>query len=290
MARPLRIQYQGAMYHVISRGNGRMTLFYTEKDWAEFHSFLERVFAKYNWVAHAWCLMGNHYHLLIETPDANMVPGMKQLNQFYSQFFNWKHRRTGSVLQGRYKAYLVEKESQFLENCRYVVNNPVKAGMVDHPSKWPWSSFNATRGLVRAPNFLNTDFLLSHFGSSRRDAQDRYESFVLAGVGEESPLKHAKGQIFLGSCAFIRKVMGHAGSPELVPDFPRKQRMASRPSLDDLFKEAVNLKKTRRNQNIKLAHETYRYTLREIGSHLNLHPDYLSRLLGDIRKTSEGRT
>jgi REP element-mobilizing transposase RayT len=284
MTRPLRIQFEGAFYHIISRGNGRMMIFLQDKDWMKFIDLMEQVIERFNWVCHAYCLMGNHYHLLIETPDANLVKGMKRLNQLYSQFFNWKYNRVGSVLQGRYKSWLLEKESKFLDNCRYIVNNPVATGLVEHPSQWPWSSFRLTCGIEKNPAFLQTDFLLGHFSSSRRKAQKLYEHFVLAGIGRESPLKEAKNQIFLGSDSFIVEAMKHIRSGDKLNDVPRVQKFADRSSLTDIFPMNKNLPRQQRNQHIRTAFEKYGYTQREIGEHLNLHPGYISKIILGMKK------
>ena len=289
MTRPLRIQYPGAMYHIISRGIGKMTIFHNNKDWKKFIHFMERVIKKYNWTCHAFCLMSTHYHISLETPDANMVPGMKQLNQFYSQFYNWKYQRVGPVLQGRYKAWLVDREEKFLDNCRYIVNNAVDAKMVQHPSEWPWSSFRATRGLEKVPAFMETDFLLGHFSSSRKKAQKMYEDFVMAGIGMESPLLEAKNQIFLGSESFVKEAMLHADNAQTLLGIPKAQKLAARPTLDDLFGNINYASKIKRNIKIKEAYDKHLYTLREIGQYLKLNPDYLSRLLVEMRKRSDGR-
>ena len=287
MARPLRIQFPGAMYHIISRGVARMTIFHNEQDRGKFIQFMERVFEKYHWICHAYCLLGTHYHILLETPDANLVPGMKQLNQLYSQFYNWKYHRVGPVLQGRYKSWLVEKEEKFLDNSRYIVNNPVEAKMVQHPSGWPWSSFRATRGLEKVPGYLKTDFLLSHFSSSRKKAQIMYEDFVLAGIGAESPLKEAKNQIFLGSDSFVKEVMKHVDDDDHLTGIPKVQKLAKRPLLEDIF-ASNHQTKALRNILVIEAYDKHRYTLREIGQYLQLNPDYLSRIIAEMRKTSEG--
>ena len=284
MARPLRIQYPGAMYHIISRGNGRMTIFHNEKDFMKFLYFMERVIEKCNWICHAYCLMGNHYHILLETPDANMVAGMKRLNQFYSQFYNWKYRHAGAVLQGRYKSWLMEKESKFLENCRYIVNNPVEAKMVEHPSDWPWSSFRATRGIEGVSSLLETDFLLKHFASSRKTAQKLYEDFILAGIGSESPLKKAKNQIFLGADSFIAEVMQHVNGNDELNNIPKVQKLADRPSLGEIFKGAQTAPRETRNHLILKAHDIHSYTQRDIGNHLGLHPGYISKIVLRLRK------
>ena len=261
-----------------------MTIFHNEKDWIKFSQFMERVIEKYNWSCHAYCLMGTHYHLLLETPDANMVPGMKQLNQFYSQFYNWKYQRVGPVLQGRYKAWLVEKEEKFLDNCRYIVNNPVEAKMVQHPSEWLWSSYRATRGIEKAPNYLETDFLLRHFSSSRKKAQIMYEDFVLAGIGMESPLLEAKNQIFLGSDSFIAEAMQHVNENDELNNVAKVQKHANRTSLENIFNETRNNSKEHRNYLILKAHDIHAYTQREIGKYLGLHPGYISNIVLKYRK------
>lgn len=130
MARPLRIEIPGAIYHITSRGNAREPIFLDDGDYADFLNLLSLNLKRFNWILHAYCLMGNHYHLLIETPEGNLSRGMRQLNGTYTQWFNRKHNRVGHIFQGRYKAILVEKDSHLLELCRYVVLNPVRANMV----------------------------------------------------------------------------------------------------------------------------------------------------------------
>ncbi len=284
MARALRIEFRGALYHIINRGVGQMMIYHNDKDWKKFLGFQERVISQFNWICHAYCLMGNHYHLLIEIQDPNLARGMKLLNQLYSQFYNFKYQRCGPVFQGRYKAWLVEKEEHFLENSRYIVNNPVKANLVQHPSEWPWSSFNATCGNERKPAYLETDFVLSHFSSSRRKAQSMYEAFVLAGNEDHSPFHETRNQIFMGSETFVREVFKNINNRDSLRNIPREQILADRPDLTELLGERILISKERRNQKIKEAFEAHQYTLKEIGSFLGLHPDYLSRLLSQMRK------
>ena len=284
MARPLRIQYPNAMYHIISRGIGRMTIFHNEKDFSKFIQFMERVIEKHNWICHAYCLMGTHYHILLETPDANMVVGMKYLNQVYSQFYNWKYRRVGPVLQGRYKSWLVEREEKFLDNSRYIVNNPVEAKMVEHPADWAWSSFRATRGIEKVPKYLETDFLVSHFSSSRKKAQIMYEDFVRAGIGMESPLKDAKKQIFLGSDSFIAEAMQYVNDYDEMNNVPKPQKFADRPPLEGVFIRTKTTSKEKRNRLILKAHDKHAYTQRVIGDYLGLHSGHISRIILRLRK------
>ena len=174
MARPLRIEYEGAVYHVTSRGNARQGIFLDDDDRTGFLEILGRVVERYSWICHAYCLMTNHYHLLIETPNANLSRGMRQLNGVYTQAFNRRHERTGHVLQGRFKSILVEKESHLLELARYIVRNPVRAKMVRSPRDWRWSSYRATAGQSEPPGFLTTGWILSQFHQDLEHAARAY--------------------------------------------------------------------------------------------------------------------
>ncbi len=140
MARPLRIEYPGAIYHITARGNARQAIYEDDTDKSAFLGTLQTVAERANWLCHAYCLMENHYHLLIETQDANLSEGMRALNGRYTQAFNRRHGRVGHLLQGRFKAILVERESYLLELCRYVVLNPVRAKMVRSTAHYRWSS------------------------------------------------------------------------------------------------------------------------------------------------------
>src|SRR4030042_6670680 len=139
MARPLRIEFPGAVYHVTSRGNERKAIFRDDQDRKMFLDALVEVARRYNWLCHAYCLMGNH--LLIDTPDGNLSIGMRQLNGICTQRFNKRHGRVGHLFQGRFKAVLVQKDSHLLEACRYVVLNPVRAKGGERPEEWVWSSY-----------------------------------------------------------------------------------------------------------------------------------------------------
>ena len=141
MSRPLRIEYAGALYHVTSRGDRREDIFLNDEDRHNFLAILQQVCERFNWLVHAYCLMDNHYHLLVETPDGNLSQGMRQLNGDYTQTHNRANDRVGHVFQGRFKAILVQKETYLLELARYIVLNPVRARMVREASNWPWRRF-----------------------------------------------------------------------------------------------------------------------------------------------------
>ena len=187
MSRPLRLEYAGALYHVTSRGDRQEDIYESDADRRLFLSVFADVCSHYNWTCHAYCLMSNHYHLIIETPDANLSKGMRQLNGEYTRKFNRAHKRVGHVFQGRYKAIHVEKEAYLLELSRYVVLNPVRAYMVRQPIDWPWSNYRATVGRMVVPDWINTDWILASFDIKKSRAIKAYELFVKQGKGQPSP-------------------------------------------------------------------------------------------------------
>ena len=154
MTRPLRVVYPGAVYHVTARGNERKAIVRDDIDRRRFVATLAQMVEHYRVVCHAWVLMPNHYHLLLETPEANLSRAIRHLNGVYTQAFNRRHRRVGHLFQGRFKAILLEKDAHLLALCRYVVLNPVRAGLVRHPRAWGWSSYRATAGEESAPTWL----------------------------------------------------------------------------------------------------------------------------------------
>ncbi|KAA1164706.1 REP-associated tyrosine transposase, partial [Pseudoalteromonas fuliginea] len=183
MARPLRLEFAGALYHVTSRGNERKSIFLDEADFDGFLQILSEVCERYNWVIHSYCLMTNHYHLLVETPDANLSKGMRQLNGVYTQWFNRKHRRVGHLFQGRYKAILVDKDAYLLELSRYIILNPIRAHMVDNLSEWPWSSWRFVMLETEAPAWLAIHTMLLQFSKYKAIARRKFAQFVEQGKG-----------------------------------------------------------------------------------------------------------
>ena len=181
MARPLRIQFEGAIYHLTARGNCKGDIFFCDRDRWVFLKLLEKVINRFEWICHTYCLMTNHYHLLIETPKPNLSRGMRQLNGVYTQYINHDHNRTGHVFQGRYKSILVQKDSHLLELARYIILNPVRAGICLNPEEYFWSSFRAAVGLSQQPKLLETKWILAQFSSETEIARQRYQEFVRKG-------------------------------------------------------------------------------------------------------------
>lgn len=170
MARPLRLEFAGALYHVTSRGDHRGQIYRDDTDRAFWMQVLAEVCARFQFVVHSFCQMGNHYHLLLETEHANLSDGMRQLNGIYSQYFNRRHDMVGHVFQGRYKAILVQKESYLLELARYIVLNPVRANIVALPEDWSWSSYRLMIGTAPPPSWLSAQWILEKFNASQPEA------------------------------------------------------------------------------------------------------------------------
>jgi REP element-mobilizing transposase RayT len=275
MARPLRLEYEGAIYHVTSRGNAREAIFRVDSDRELFLEVLAQTAERFGWVCYAYCLMTNHYHLLIETPEANLSRGMRHLNGVYTQAFNRRHGRVGHVLQGRFKSIVVEKESHLLELARYVVLNPVRAKMVRSAKDWPWSSYRATAGLVDAPSFLAADWILQQFDKGRSRAQRLYRDFVKAGRGVEV-WAELRGGILLGSDEFVAELKPLLSDFECLKEFPRRERLTARPSLAKLFAKVPN--KETRSERIHDALRVHGYTLQEVGDAVGLHYSTVSRI------------
>ena len=237
MSRPLRLDHAGALWHVTARGNERREVFRDDTDRREFLRLLGRTVELFGWRLHAWVLMGNHYHLLLATPEATLSRGMRQLNGDYAQHFNRRHGRDGHVFQGRFKAILVQREAHLLEVARYVVRNPVRAGLAKGPADWEWSSYRATAGLEPSPAWLDVSFLLEIFGARRAAAASRYREFVADGAATGyEPWKQVVGQIYLGSPEFAEEARATGSAPDRTREVPRRQRDPAPPTVDEVLR------------------------------------------------------
>ena len=220
MTRPLRIEFAGALYHVTSRGDRREDIYLDDADRERFLGVLAEVCERHRWVCHAYCLMSNHYHLLVETREATLGKGMRQLNGVFTQRFNRRHHRVGHVFQGRYKAILVDKDSYLVELARYMVLNPVRAAMVRSARDWPWSSYRATAGFAPMPEWLTVDWLLSAFGRRRGLAMEAYRRFVSEGRNQPSPWRDLRQQVYLGDDAFVEDMQAKIKADASLDEIP----------------------------------------------------------------------
>jgi REP element-mobilizing transposase RayT len=279
MARPLRLQFSGGVYHVTARGNDRQVIFVDDIDCSRFLDVLASVVARYRVRCHAYCLMGNHYHLLLETPEANLSLAMRQLNGVYTQRFNRRHERCGHALQGRFGAQLVDGDAYLHEVCRYIVLNPVRAGLVSHPRAWPWSSFAATAGEAPVPGFLTVDWVLALGGpASRAAAAGRYVKFVEQGLDRPSgSVEELKSIPSVASPGFVNGLAAKCRAAIDCHEIPRAQRFAGRPALERLFMGVTT--RAERDARAVAAVSDHGYTMREVADYLGRHYITVSRAL-----------
>jgi putative transposase len=271
MARPLRLEFPGAIYHVTARGNAQGAIFLDDHDREGFLALFARVVKRYEWVCHAFCLMGNHFHLVVETPRPSLAAGMRQLNGVYAQTFNHRHHRSGHVFGERFKSVIVEKDEHLVAAAAYVVNNPVRAGLCGAAVDWAYSSYRATAGVVATPAFLTLDWLLSQFAGERHAAQARYRTYVA-----EAALRHfgeVRGEIYLGADEFIDRLAPNRRLQEI----PRPQWQPLPPPLEALFDKLGDVA-------IEVAHRRYGYPLRVIADHLGVHYSTVGRRLADVER------
>ncbi len=283
MARPLRIEYPGAFYHVTSRGNEQKDIFKSKSDREKFISYLESASVRYGADIHAYCLMNNHYHLLIETPQGNLSQIMKHINSSYTTYFNVKRKRAGHLLQGRYKSILVDRDAYATELSRYIHLNPVRAGIVNVPEDYPWTSYRYFTD-ENAPSWLTTGFILEYFSDRIETAKGKYKQFVNALIKQEylSPLLETVASTILGNTEFISAIQEqHLNSKNAHRDLPALLELKGKLSLVGI----VNTAKAFFPENERLATKAgiyicHRYSgakLKEIGEIFQLTESGVTR-------------
>lgn len=205
MARALRIEYPGAYYHVINRGNAGQAVFKSKRDREKFLEYLATMVDRYALRLHCYCLMTNHYHLLIQTPEANLSRSIHWLNASYAMYFNTKRGRHGHLFQGRFKSILIDADEYFKHLSRYIHLNPIRVNMVEHLADYPWSSYRAFIGKEQSPQWLDTEYILEWFGKRRKHAQRTYQDFVetFDSNNEKNPSEDIVGGMMLGRPEFI---------------------------------------------------------------------------------------
>ncbi len=233
MARPLRIEYAGAWYHVMNRGAGRKGIFKTDDQRAYFLSLLADTHQRFNAEWHAYCLMGNHYHLLVRTPEATLARIMRHVNGLYTQYFNRTERQDGPLFRGRYKAILVDAEAYWLQLSRYIHRNPLEAGLVRRLAAYRWSSYPAYIGRTVVPQWLTTEYTLHAIGQRQRQA--RYKAYVAGDTDHalQQFYNQAKIPPILGDETFKTALL--AGRPSSV-DLPGLRSERVLPALSEIIK------------------------------------------------------
>jgi putative transposase len=237
MARPLRIEYPGAFYHVINRGNAGEEIFKNIRDREKFMTNLETATERFDLRIHTYCLMTNHYHLLVETPRANLSQAVKWINVSYAAYYNRKHQRRGHLFQGRFKAILVDADAYLKHLSRYIHLNPLRAKMVEDLAVYRWSSYPAFIGKLASPAWLKTEWLLSMFGNQPKVAMRNYQRFVETKewASIDNPSKDVIGGLLLGSADFVNWVKTTCiDRSTLNGEISQAVELKSQPSPDDI--------------------------------------------------------
>lgn len=284
MSRPLRIEYPGAFYHITSRGNDLKDIFKTRRDREKFLSYLESASERYGAVIHAYCMMSNHYHLLMETPEGNLSQIMHHINGAYTTYFNVKRQRSGHLFQGRYKAIVIDVDEYASEVSRYIHLNPVRAGIVDKPEEYAWSSYMYYIGRKKIPEWLMADFILGYFGKEISDAQKRYLEFVDALAGQEynSPLKDTVASTILGSADFVKEIKeNYLNTRKVDRNLPALRELSKRPSIETIKKEVKSVFGADQTLSEKVSlyfcHKYSGQRLKEIGRHFGMSESGVSQ-------------
>lgn len=287
MARPLRIEFAGATYHVTSRGDRREPIFVDDSDRRDLLGVVGTALKRFDASMLAYCLMGNHYHFVLQTRQANLSLLMRHINGVYTQRFNRRHDKTGHLFQGRFKAILVDSEAYLVELCRYVELNPVRAGFVASPLDWTWSSCRAHVGLVLAPPWLDIEglhaWLLCREATdpdARRLAAKRYAQLVID--PRHRPLwEHClRQQIYLGDAAFVARMQAHGDRAKLASrEIPSEQRQLPK-TVAEWIASAGS-----RNAGLTCAHKFGGMSLTSISQEVGLSVSRLSEIVYGTGKT-----
>jgi len=293
MGRPLRIQYPGASYHITSRGNEKREIFRSNGDREKFLSYLQSAHERYGGIIHVYCLMNNHYHLLLETPRGNLSQILHHINGAYTIYFNIKRRRSGHLFQGRYKAILLEKDAYCQELSRYIHLNPSRAGLLNTLSAYPWSSYPSYIGSRKGPEWLTTDFILRYFGRDEPSARENYRQFVEGALDKESrnPLKDVFASTILGTPEFIswvREKMIELEDPD-IRNVPALRGLVRRPSLEQIERTVKSVigqgHPLSERFCLYVSQHHGGYALKEIGAHYGMRGSAVSQSNRRLRQS-----
>jgi REP element-mobilizing transposase RayT len=279
MSRSLRVEFAGAAYLVSARGAGEAAIFVSDQDRERFLKVLQIAADRYHILCHAYCLLDDHYTLLLETPEGNLSRAMRQVNGVYGQYVSRRHGRPGPVLGGRFRSQVVEKDAWLLELARYVVLAPARAGLVADPSQWHWSSYRATAGEAPVPPFLAAGWLLSLAGGKTLgEARQRYRSFVRKGLEEGTAISdELRRAPILGRTAFAETLRPLLHDRVRLRNVAGGERSPPRPPLAELVDRSFP--RDVRNSRILEAHCRHGYTMKAIADHLKLHYSTVSRIV-----------
>jgi REP element-mobilizing transposase RayT len=284
MSRPLRVEFAGAIYHVTSRGDRREPIYQDDTDRLAHLDVLAHAMDRFDSEVLAYCMMGNHYHLVLHTRQPNLSRLMRHVNGVYTQRFNRRHGLVGHLLQGRFKAVLVDRDAYLLALCRYVERNPVAAGLVDHPARWSWSSYRAHVGAAPTPEWLDRDglhgYMLGRPVASARDralAQRRYAALVDEASAADADFWHdgLRAQVYLGDQAFVDRMQALApAARRAAKDIPRAQRLRGAGWAEHLARCGGD-----RNRALAAAYREGGHTMTALAALTGLSVAHVSRLI-----------
>ncbi|MCF7870915.1 MAG: transposase [Candidatus Omnitrophica bacterium] len=276
MARPLRIEYEDAFYHIIQRGIEKKRIFLQDADKVKFFSYLKEAYLRYGIIIHTYALMNNHYHLTLQTPRANLSKAMHYLNTSYAVYFNTKRKRTGPLYQGRYKAILIQQDEYLHHLSRYIHLNPVRAKIVKTPIEYSWSSYKYFVSSASPPPWFQVSFILSMFNKTASKAKNFYKEFVLSGVGKEKDIifKNTIKGFVLGNSDFAENIIKRFVKGKQNSEIPVINELERRkePSLAKIKTLVDNKIKSNKNKRLKrkvtlyLARKYTQQTLNQIAS------------------------
>lgn len=282
MGRPLRIEYPGAYYHVTARGNERKDVFKSQKDREQFLQYLESAVTRYDAVIHAYCLMSNHYHLLLETPAGNLSKIMQHINGAYTNYYNAKRKRSGHLFQGRYKAIVVEADEYAQQLSRYIHLNPVRVGLSARPEEYRWSSYPEYIGMRKQPEWLETSAILGYFGAADQ-RHGNYRKFVedLLGSDYESPLSGVVAATVLGSEQFVCAITErHLDGKQHDRDLPSARKLITKPTVQAILEAVSTISPSARavkSAGLYLCHHYSGAGLKEIGEQFGIKESAVSQ-------------
>jgi putative transposase len=284
MARRHRIRFCGATYHVMARGNRKERIFIDDVDRRRFLKITAAGLQKFGAECYVYCLMDNHFHQVIHTPRANISRIMQHIDGLYTQYENWRHKKTGHVLEGRFTGIVIDDESYLRNAIAYVLRNPLEAGIVKDAGDWQWSSYRAVMGYAR-PQFETLEWLKSLYGC---DTLEEAREMLAEDVKKESDnYPGMEREAAEGSHEFKRRVRRIVGATLYRAALPRSYRALAQPPLSEVFAGVV---RADRRQAIMRAHVVHGYLLTEIANYLGLHPTTISRIVnrtGSYRLTRE---
>jgi putative transposase len=295
MARPLRIEFPGAYYHIVSRGNEQRKIFNGSKDREQFLLYIGAAHDRFSAVIHCYCLMDNHYHLFIQTPLGNLSRIMHYINASYTAYFNRIHRRFGHLFQGRFNGILVEPSSYAMELSRYIHLNPVRANIVKKAEDYRWSSYRFYLGVSDKPEWLDTDLILSYFGKVKFQRIQQYRNFIQEAIGKkyENPLNKAVGSVLLGSELFVNEIKEkYINDAEVSRDLPSIRSLKRKSSVEEIVKTIEKESGIKDNGLLKKVaiHISHRYSdmyLKNMGDYFGVSESAVSQMSARFEREIE---